>query len=102
MAQVRHQTREPFRTKGGVVLTDEIIEELSREAEAGYDLAKAEWIPVEGASLRNGERDVSPRVSFRASRALYEAVRARAEREGRTVSAIAREAMARYVQGDPR
>ena len=99
----RHQEREPFRMKDGTVLTDEVIEQLSREAEAGYDLTKAEWVPVgrqspEGAISGEG---AAPRVSFRASRTVYEAARARAAREGRTVSALAREAMERYVQGDP-
>lgn len=91
MAEVKHQGHEPFRTKSGELLTDEIIEELSREAEAGYDLtnARAEWIPVGPPSPDDGisEKDAAPRVSFRASRAVYEA---------------AREAMERYVQGDLR
>ena len=52
VAQVRHQTREPFRTKSGELLTDEIIEKLSREAEAGNDLTRAEWCPSCGPHLR--------------------------------------------------
>ena len=55
-------------------------------------------VPVVWSS---SEKAPTARISFRANRALYEAARNRAEREGRTVSALAREAMEHYIQGDP-
>ena len=81
-------------TKGGDVLTEADIDALADEAEAGYD--PAEWRPVHVGrpSLDSG---VSPRVSFRASRKLYEAARERAAQEGRSVSELARDAVERYV-----
>jgi hypothetical protein len=70
------------------------LEDLAREAEAGYDLAPARRRRLGRPSLDSGR---SPRLSFRASRGLYEAARARAAREGRSVSALVREATERYV-----
>ena len=87
MAPVRSEDREVLRAKSGVVLTGEGIEELSQEAEAGYDLTKARRERVGRPTLDEG---VSPRVSFRTSRKLYDAARARAKQEGRTVSELAR------------
>ena len=94
MAPLKSENREILRTKSGEILTDEAIEELSLEAEEGYDLSKARRERVGRPSLDEG---VSPRVSFRTSRKLYDAVQARAEQEGRTVSELAREAVERYV-----
>ena len=81
-------------TAGGDTLTSRQLAALAAEAEAGYDLAQAARRPVGRPSLELG---VSPRVTFRTSRTLYEAARERAAREGRTVSQLAREAMERYV-----
>ena len=83
-------------TAGGDVLTEHDVEALAAEAEAGYDLDQATPQRVGRPSLEAG---VSPRVSFRTSRTLYETARKRAAREGRSVSALAREAMERYVSG---
>lgn len=96
MAAVSRAGRRPLRTKSGEPITDEDIAALAAEAEAGYDLTQARWERVGRPSLDEG---ISPRLSFRASRKLYEAVRARAAREGRTISDLAREAVERYVQG---
>lgn len=38
--QAEPETDEPLRTSGGVELTDELIERLAAEAEAGYDVSK--------------------------------------------------------------
>jgi hypothetical protein len=81
-------------TKSGDVLTAAEIEALAVEAEAGYDLSQARRRRLGRPSLESG---VSPRVSFRTSRTLYDAAQRRARREGRTVSELAREAMERYV-----
>lgn len=96
MAQIRRAGHNAQRTRGGDSLSDEVIETLAAEAEAGYDLTKAQWTRAARPSLDEGS---SPCVSFRAGRTLYEAARARAEREGRTVSDLAREAMERYIRG---
>ena len=97
MAYVRHHDREPLRSRVGDVLTEDVIEQLAIEAEAGYALEEAVWTPSDPGSRGDGS---APRISFRASRALYDAARMRAKIEGRTVSDLAREAMERYVSGE--
>jgi hypothetical protein len=97
MAQMSDQDDElelPVRTKRGHLLTAADIDALATEAETGYDLSRGARQYVGRPSLDAG---ISPRVSFRMARGLYDAARARAEREGRSVSAIAREAMERYI-----
>jgi hypothetical protein len=69
--------------------------ELAAEAERGYDLSKAKRRRVGRPSL--GARGTSPRVSFRTTPELYRAAKRRAREEGRTVSELARDAVARYV-----
>ena len=86
----------PVRTTSGKTVTTETTDALAREAERGYDLSKAERQQVGRPSLGGG--GTSPRISFRAAPKLYRAARARAEFEGRTVSQLAREALARYVE----
>jgi len=87
--------RRPW-TKAGLEVTPEVADELAAEAERGYDLTKAKRQRVGRPSLGGG--GVSPRMSFRATPELYQAAQARAEREGRSVSDLAREALARYVR----
>lgn len=84
-----------LRTKSGTVITDKLIEEWVAEAERGYDPSQLIPVPVGRPSL--GGRGESPRVSFRATPELYKAAKRRAKQEGRTVSELAREAVARYV-----
>jgi hypothetical protein len=84
------------RTKSGVEITPEIADALADEAERGYDLSKARRRRVGRPSL--SERGESPRVSFRATPDLYRAAQRRAKREGRSLSDLAREAVARYVK----
>lgn len=86
---------EELRTAGGDLLTDEIIEALAEEAERGYDLDKATKVTVGRPSL--GAKGVSPRVQVRVDPDLAEALRARARREHRSVSEIARTALREYV-----
>jgi hypothetical protein len=81
-------------TKSGTVITEEVADELAREAEAGYDLSK--WRRGGRPSLAGGAGH-SPRVNFRVTPALYENAAARAEQEGKTISELAREALERYV-----
>ena len=87
----------PVRTKNGALLTEKDVEALAAEAEAGYDLSKATWVRAGRPPL--GHRGTSPRIAFRASPELDAAARRRAKAEGKSVSALAREAVQRYVQG---
>jgi hypothetical protein len=95
MARVKKTGKYPI-TKSGVEITPEIADALADEAERGYDLSKAERRFVGRPSLSgNG---TSPRMSFRITPELYLAMEKRAEKEGRSVSDLAREAVARYVE----
>ncbi|MGH9090936.1 MAG: ribbon-helix-helix protein, CopG family [Acidimicrobiales bacterium] len=87
MARVR-------RTKSGTVLTPEVEQELANEAEAGYDLEVATPRKVGRPSLGRG---VSPRLDLRIETDLAEALHERAEEEHRSISAVAREALRRYL-----
>ncbi len=99
MAAVKHQRRSresrTWRTAAGDVLTSADVAALAREAEAGYDLSKAR---VEYIGRRSLDAGVSPRVTFRAGARLYAQIRARAARERRSVSELAREAVEQYIQ----
>lgn len=97
MAHVKtdDEVQYPVRTSGGDLLTEADVEALADEAEAGYDLSKARWVGGGRPSL--GRRGTSPRIGFRASPELDEAARRRAKAEGKSVSAMAREAVERYV-----
>ncbi len=95
MASLKKKER-PLMTKSGDVLTDEVIEALAREAEEGYDLSLARRERVGRPPLGTGP---SPRLSFRTSRALYEAARSRAKRDGCSLSDLARQAIERYLAG---
>ena len=85
-----------FKTAGGDVLTDEIVDELAEEAERGYDLTKAAKVTLGRPSL--GAAGVSPRVQVRVDPELAEALKARAKEEHRSVSEIARTALREYVE----
>jgi predicted HicB family RNase H-like nuclease len=84
-----------FTTASGEVLTDEDIEELADEAERGYDLDKAIKVTVGRPSL--GAKGASPRVQVRVDPDLAKALRARARKEHRSVSEVARTALREYV-----
>lgn len=94
MAKVKATHKEP-RTKAGSEITSEIADALAAEAERGYDLSRAKPRRVGRPSL--GGSGTSPRVTFRATPQLYRAAQRRAKKEGRTISDLAREAVARYV-----
>jgi predicted transcriptional regulator len=95
MAKVK-QNPEKAKTKSGAEISPELADALASEAERGYDLSKARRRRVGRPSL--GGHGASPRVSFRATPELYRAAQRRAKKEGRTVSDLAREAVARYVK----
>jgi len=81
-------------TKGGTILTEEVVERLADEAEAGYDLSKARRV---GRPSLDGDKTHSPHVSFRAPAELRAEAEVRAAQEGKTLSQLAREALERYL-----
>ena len=87
-----------LKTKTGNELTKERLGQLADEAERGYDLSAAERVRVRPGrpSLAEGE---SPRISYRVPASLFDAAAAKAKAEGRTLSALAREALQRYLAG---
>jgi hypothetical protein len=87
--------RSKLKTKSGTETDPAAADALAAEAERDYDLSKARRRRVGRPSL--GARGTSPRVSFRTTPELYRAAKRRAREEGRTVSELAREAVARYV-----
>jgi len=96
LAKVKKATHRNPKTKAGAEITPEIADALAAEAERGYDLSKAKQRRVGRPSLAGD--GVSPRMSFRATPDLYRAAQQRAKQEGRSVSDLAREAVARYVK----
>ena len=92
MAKVKEKV---FRTASGEVLTEDDIEKIADEVESDEPVIFTAVRPVGRPSLDgNG---TSPRLSFRVSQELYDAAAERAIEEERTVSAVAREALERYV-----
>ncbi len=88
-------TQTKLRTRSGAEIDRQAADALAAEAEHGYDLTKARRRRVGRPSL--GRDGTSPRVSFRATPQLYRAAKRRARKEGRTISDLAREAVARYL-----
>lgn len=83
------------RLTGGRELTPQLEKELAEEAERGYDLSEARTVYVGRPSLSgNG---ASPRMSFRITPELYLALERQAAAEEKTVSQVARDAIARYI-----
>lgn len=92
MAKVKSE----HKSNSGTRITRQVAEDLAGEAERGYDLSIAKRRRVGRPSL-SGEALSSPRVSFRTTPQLYQAVQRRADLEGRSVSDLAREALSTYV-----
>jgi predicted HicB family RNase H-like nuclease len=93
MAKVK--TDKNPKTKAGPEITPKIADALAAEAERGYDLSTARCGRVGRPSLAGA--GASPRLSFRTTPALYRAAQKRAKEEGRSVSDLAREAIAKFV-----
>ena len=83
-------------TRSGLVITEKVAEQMAEEFEKE---------PPDPSELRRryvgrpslGPAGQSPRVSFRAPPDLYKAAWARADKEGRSLSDLAREAFTRYM-----
>ena len=84
-----------FRLSSGKVLTEEDAERIADEVESDEPVVFTGIRLVGRPSLDGG--GASPRLSFRVPRELYDAAAERAIAEERTVSAVAREALEKYV-----
>jgi hypothetical protein len=83
-------------TRSGMVITEEVAAQMAEEIERNPpDPSKLERRYVGRPSL--GAAGHSPRVSFRVPPDLYKAAWARADKEGRSLSDLAREAFTRYM-----
>ncbi len=86
-------------TRSGMVITEKVAEEMAEDFEKNPpDLSTWKRRYVGRPSL--GPKGLSPRVSFRVPPDLYEAAWARADKEGRSLSELAREAFNRYMDTD--
>lgn len=90
------EKEEQFVMGSGTVLTEELAEQWAEEIERNPPHpSKLERRYVGRPSL--GPAGPSPRVSFRAPPDLYKAAWKRADKEGRSLSDLAREAFTRYM-----
>lgn len=81
-------------TRSGKPITDELVEELVEKAEAGFDVDEVLRRRGGRPAMGTGAATVE---SVRLEPELREALRERAEREGRTNSELIREALRRYL-----
>lgn len=91
----RYTARGVRSSKSGTPITEAIANQLADEAERGYDLSRGRRV---GRPSLAG-RGASPRVNFRTTPALHKRALRKAAKEGKTISALAREALERYVAG---
>ncbi len=82
------------RSKAGVELTDEVLQRLAEEAEAGLDVAKLRRRPGR-PSMGSGPADTLP---VRLEPELRKAVDDRAANDHTTASEVVREALRRYLR----
>jgi hypothetical protein len=83
-------------TRTGLVITEKVAEEMAEDFEKN---------PPDPSTLRRryvgrpslGPNGLSPRVSFRVPPELHKAAWARADKEGKSLSELAREAFNRYM-----
>lgn len=84
------------RTLSGEPITDELLEKFAAQAEEGFDVD--EMIRRRGGHPPMGSSAASVE-SVRLDPELSQALRERAEREGRTNSELIRDALRRYLRG---
>lgn len=82
------------RTKAGVELTDDVLERMADEAEAGLDITKLRRRPGRPA-MGSGPADTLP---VRLDPELRQALDDRAAADDSTASEIVREALRRYLK----
>ncbi len=83
------------RTASGVSITDELVDKLSAEAEAGYDVE--EMLSRRGGRPPMGSAAASVE-SVRLDPELREALAVRASRDHETTSAVIRKALRQYLK----
>jgi hypothetical protein len=82
--------------RDGTEATDEILERMAAEAEAGYDITTLKVRPGPGGRPRMGSAPAEV-VPVRMDPELKLAVTDRAEQEQTSVSEVVREALRRYL-----
>ena len=82
------------RSKAGVELTDEVLQRMAEEAEAGLDVTKLRRRPGR-PPMGSGPADTLP---VRLEPELRQAVDDRAEKDHTTPSDVVREALRRYLK----
>jgi hypothetical protein len=82
------------RTKAGVELTDDVLERMADEAEAGLDITKLRRRPGRPA-MGSGPADTLP---VRLDPELRQALDDRAAADDSTASEVVREALRRYLK----
>jgi hypothetical protein len=83
------------RTKSGRLITDEVADQIADEIESDEPVVFT-GIRLVGRPSLDGN-GISPRLSFRIPRDLYDGAAERAIEEERTVSAVAREALEKFL-----
>jgi hypothetical protein len=82
------------RTKAGVELTEELLDRMAQDAEAGLDISKLRRRPGRPA-MGSGPADTLP---VRLDPELRKAVHERATADHTTASAVVREALRHYLR----
>lgn len=97
-SDIDSESEEIYDSKGNLI-TDEYVQGAIDDVHRAIDEGR---VPVPtsrpGRPSLTGEGTHSPRVSFRLPEELRERARARAEQEGKSVSALAREAFEQFLR----
>ncbi|WP_433436114.1 hypothetical protein [Nonomuraea sp. CA-141351] len=97
-SEIDSESEEIYDSKGNRI-TDEYVNDAIDDVHRAIDEGR---VPVptgrSGRPSLTGEGTHSPRVSFRVPEELRERAKARAEQEGKTVSALAREAFEQFLR----
>ncbi len=83
-------------TRSGTVITEEYAERMADFYES-EDFDPSQWQRRYVGRPSLSEAGRSPQVSFRVSMDVYKAAWKRADKEGRSLSSLAREALERYL-----
>jgi hypothetical protein len=83
------------KTKSGVPITEELVEKLAAEAEAGYDVEETLARRVGRPTIGSGPASVE---SVRLDPELRSALARRAEREHEPTSSVIRKALREYLE----
>jgi hypothetical protein len=83
------------KTKSGARISEELIEKLAREAEAGYDVEETLRRRVGRPTIGSGPASVE---SVRLDPELRSALARRAEHEGEATSSVIRKALREYLK----